>query len=72
MGKTTQFLQLPKAMKFHKGLKGRTFISVLPVAEVGVTETLLKVFKGSVEKPAPILFYPDVGRLKGWDFGEIQ
>ncbi len=29
----TIFATAPGAVKFHKGLKGRTFISVLPVAE---------------------------------------
>jgi large subunit ribosomal protein L27 len=34
MGKDhTIFATTPGAVKFHKGLKGRTFISVLPVAE---------------------------------------
>ncbi|MEX0281488.1 MAG: 50S ribosomal protein L27 [Arenibacterium sp.] len=29
----TIFATVPGAVKFHKGLKGRTFISVLPAAE---------------------------------------
>ena len=34
MGKDhTIFATQPGSVKFHKGLKGRTFISVLPVAE---------------------------------------
>jgi large subunit ribosomal protein L27 len=34
MGKDhTIFATVPGAIKFHKGLKGRTFISVLPAAE---------------------------------------
>ena len=34
MGKDhTIFATVPGAVKFHKGLKNRTFISVLPVAE---------------------------------------
>lgn len=29
----TLFAEAPGAVKFHKGMKGRTFISVLPVVE---------------------------------------